>query len=520
MKTKLYIISIFILIASAGCEKFLEENPRDIISPGNFFSSEADAKAAITGIYAIMKNNSIYGQLGLDAWYSNGADIIGPNRSFGILEHICNYTINEGNAGDETQKMGIQSTWRDLSKMALNANIILANLEGNEAIGEAVRNELIGETLFLRALTYYHMTNLWGDVPYYREDISLAEIATLGRTDRGVIISDILDDLQRAQDLMPDIIESKENGRASSWVAALLMAKIYLIEENWQGARDKCVDIINNGPYELLDNYNDVFDVDNAYNAELMWCMDFAKDINSQYEQGRPDLAGNGWWWPSMFSPRLRDEPKNAGDKDTLVAYLNSRGEAFNGTGLQVCQPEFVKTFPMNDLRRELNVAEEWGGIPLVSPYMPKFWSINLESSPRFNHRENKIIYRLADVYLMAAEAENELNGPANAYQYINAVRERAFETQAESELSGLSQQEFREAIYNERKWELACEDHRRIDLIRWGILIDVIKAGEWRVYDPAANIQPHHVLLPIPVEELNLNPNLLTSDPTNNGYR
>jgi len=86
--------------------------------------------------------------------------------------------------------------------------------------------------------------------------------------------------------------------------------------------------------------------------------------------------------------------------------------------------------------------------------------------------------------------------------------------------LVGLSQQEFREAIYDERKWELAGEGHRRLDLIRWGILLDVVQNTEYRVYEPAANIQPFHVLLPIPPEEFNLNPALLESDPTNNGYR
>ncbi len=519
MKTKIFIISIFVLIASGGCESFLEEDPKGIISPSTFFSSEADAKSAITGVYALMKNNSIHGQVGLDAWYSNGADVIGPNRTFGILTHICNYTLNESNAVDETQKMGIGVTWRDLSKMVLNTNVILANIQNNEAIQEDVRKELVGETLFLRAYAYYHMTNLWGDVPYWRDDISVKEIAELGRTDRDVIITDILEDLKIAKAQMPDLIEAKENGRASKWVASLLMAKIYLIEQNWQGALTECVDIINNSPYMMLDDYNAVFDPDNEYNTEIIWALDFAKDIDGQLERGHP-APGNGWWMPSMFTPRLRDEPLNSGDKEPLVAYLNSLGQAWNGTGLQVPLPDFINKFPTNDLRRPLNILETYGGIELKFQYMPKFWAIDLETSPRFNHRENKIIYRLADVYLMAAEAENELNGPANAYQYIHAVRERAYATQAEWELTGLDQQGFRETIYDERKWELASEDHRRIDLIRWGILLEVVKSTEYRVYTPGANIQPHMVLLPIPITELNLNPNLLDSDPTNNGYR
>ena len=120
----------------------------------------------------------------------------------------------------------------------------------------------------------------------------------------------------------------------------------------------------------------------------------------------------------------------------------------------------------------------------------------------------------------MAAECENELNGPTNAYQYIHPIRQRAYETQAEWELTGLSQQEFREAIYDERKWELAAEAHRRYDLIRWGILLDVVQNLEYRFWKPNENIRPYHVLLPIPLQELELNPALLESDPTNNGYR
>ena len=105
-------------------------------------------------------------------------------------------------------------------------------------------------------------------------------------------------------------------------------------------------------------------------------------------------------------------------------------------------------------------------------------------------------------------------------YQYIHPIRQRAYATQAEWELVGLSQQGFREAIYDERKWELAAEAHRRYDLIRWGIYLNVVRNAEFKTYSPNLNIKDHHVLLPIPLNELQLNPKLLESDPTNNGYR
>ena len=151
---------------------------------------------------------------------------------------------------------------------------------------------------------------------------------------------------------------------------------------------------------------------------------------------------------------------------------------------------------------------------------MPKMWDIHQINSPRENHGNNTIVWRLADIYLMAAEAENELNGPGNAYQYINKVRERAYEP--DKPLEGLDQESFRQALRDERKWELMGEDHRRLDLIRWGILIETVQNTQYNnaFKNAPNNIQPHHVLFPIPIQEFDLNPELLVSDPTNNGYR
>ena len=167
-----------------------------------------------------------------------------------------------------------------------------------------------------------------------------------------------------------------------------------------------------------------------------------------------------------------------------------------------------------------MNVMTTYLAFELAFPYMAKNMNLSLATSPRFNHSDNRLIFRLADVYLMAAECENELNGPANAYKYIEPIRKRAYATQAEWELKGLTQQQFRQAIYDERKWELAGECNRRYDLIRWGILLDVMQKIQYYFWTPNLNIRPHHVLLPIPLQELQTNPNLLKSDPTNNGYR
>ncbi len=519
--------SAFVIFLCFSCEDFLEEDPRALISPETFFASENDARQAVNGIYAILKNNSLYGQVGLDHFYDNGADIIEPNRSANFVEPIGNYSMNEALADVSVQKMSVSDTWKDLYRIILNANIIIDRVTGNEAITQEAQIDIIAETTFIRALAYWHVTNLWGDAPYYTDPLTIDEIRTLGRTDEATIISGVLADLQLAEDNLQSSYTGADRGRASKWAAAIIMAKIYMKQQNWQAGLNKCLEIINESEHSLLPTYAEVFDPTNEYNAEIIWSLDFAKDIRGQFEEGvlradgsLPGFAGNGNWRPSMFNPRLRDEPLNTDERGALRAALTARGEAFNGTGLQIASKDFAEKFPLNDLRRPLNIMDNYLGFDLVFPYMPKFMNLSLETSPRFNHSDNRMIFRLADVYLMAAECENELNGPDNAYQYIHPIRERAYETQAEWELVGLSQQEFREAIYDERKWELAAEAHRRYDLIRWGILLDVVQKLEYRFWKPNENIRPYHVLLPIPLQELELNPALLESDPTNNGYR
>lgn len=501
MERIIKIVSIVIIaLAIAGCENFLAEEPRDLLSPENFFASDQEARAAANGLYVPLYSNSLFGSYGIKRFYMYGADVIEPSREGGgSLNDINNYTLSE------SRDAGARGAWQDFYKIVQDANVVLERVEDNDNLSEASRNQTIGEALFLRAFSYYNLTNMFGDVPYYRESLSLEEVQQLGRFDETEIRNEIADDLNRAMDLLPENYTGDDLGKVSRWAAATLAAKIYLIQERWEEARDISVNIINNSPHRLMDDYGTVFEPDNSYNDEVIWELDFVKDLN-------PTITTD------LFSPRIRDEPANGSDRAALIAALDERNEGFTGYGLAIPKCGFVDEFPLDDLRRPHNITESYLGFDLNYPYMPKMWNLDQINSPRQNHGENYIIFRLADVYLMAAEAENEFSGPGNAFQYINRVRERAFEP--EQPLSGMSRQQFREAIYEERRWELAGEGHRRMDLIRWGILEERLQNTRHCAYDPVANFQPHHVKFPIPEEEIVLNPALLESDPTNNGYR
>ncbi|MCM5664068.1 RagB/SusD family nutrient uptake outer membrane protein [Galbibacter mesophilus] len=507
---------LLILLVIVSCDDFLEEDLRNQITTDNFYQNDEEALLAVNGLYRILHRGSLYRTRGLDDYYLSGADEVGPSRN--VNGQIHNYLIAEGVADGN-------GTWAALYEIVRNANLHIENIEGNETLSESTRNQTLGEALFIRALAYYHLTNLWGDVPYFRELLSLEELGNLERVDKNLIRTDMKEDLERAFTLLPASYPNSDLGRASKWAAATLKAKLHLFDQEWQLALDECKTVIDDSPHRLLDDYAEVFnqaDPANQYNDEIIFAVDFTKD---------PVFGDGNTSRTDDYNPRIRDEPKNRNARpggpgtpqnfQLLQAAMAEQNEDMTGFGWAIPLPEIADqaNWEEGDLRYDATIVKEHLGFELNFPYYRKNWNLDQENSPRNNHPENYIVFRLADVYLMAAEAENELNGPGAAYTYVNSVRARAFEP--DKPWSGMTQTSFREAMYDERKFELAAEGHRKMDLIRWGILLDVVKNTEHRPWNnPADNIQPYHVLLPVPLEEIQLNPNLLNTDPTNNGYR
>jgi len=192
--------------------------------------------------------------------------------------------------------------------------------------------------------------------------------------------------------------------------------------------------------------------------------------------------------------PRQVDEPTIPGFNMT-------------GYGLVTSSVEFLATFDPNDLREPWY---DWHGNGTINTHFHYVAKMMNWAAPRGNSGSNAIVYRLADAYLMYAEAENELNGPTtDAYDKINVIRRRA----NVSDLNGLSQDQFRQAIMDERKWELGFEFQRRWDLDRWGKLVEAVKSNAATNPAGAANVRPFHQLIPVPSREISLNP-ALTQNP------
>jgi hypothetical protein len=512
-----------LLLPSSCDEPFLDEDLRDALSPAVFFNNLNEAEMAVNGVYALLNSQNLYRNRNYRGATQFGTDEVCPQRK--VVQTPYNYLYTEG-LGD------LFAAWKEFYLIIRNANSAIAYISSADALSTEEKNQLLGELYVLRALAYYDLTRFWGDVPFFTEDLGTDELAVLPRTPMSTIRSQMKTDLALAKSLLPSAYSAAgDKGRMTKWAASALKAKFHLFDKEWSETLAECVDIINNSPHKLMDDFADVYGydkttLDNEIKEEHILWVDFAgatalgtNIINTNGNLNSGNLQTN--LWIEEFNPRLKDNPKAKGDKNALNAALAANDQSMTGFGAGIACPDISKrgNWDAGDLRYDVTIMEYYEGIQLKFPYVGKLMNLNIDK-PRNSKSENIVLIRLADIYLMAAESENELNGPNNAYQYVNKVRERAFEP--DMPWTGMTQTNFRLAMMDERKFELFAEGHRKQDLIRWGNLIETVQNTKVtrHAQGAAGNIQTKHVKYPIPLNEVQTNPGLLDSDPTNNGYR
>lgn len=476
---KKYLSILFVvLVFFPSCKKMLEENPKSILNPDQFFNSDGEAIAAVNGAYSTcytIFGDGIANDIGY--WSALGTDIARPTSGTANFHFYTLSGADEGNLGD---------MWILLYKGVANCNLVISGVVDNAKITPATAAETLGQAYFLRAMYYYWLTCLWGDVPMWLDALDIATISgPLERTPVSTIRQQMISDLKKAIPGLPANWTGANQGRASRWAAGMLLTKYLLWEEDWTAAAAAAETVIEqqDGPHHLLPDYGDIWGTANEYNAENIWEIDFTMNTHQTAFSDR-------------YMPRQVDEPAVP-------------GYSLTGYGLVTASVEFLASFDAQDKRAKWY---NWNGANGVTTNYHYVLKMMTWGEPRGNHGLNSLVYRLADAYLMAAEAANEANGPTTlAYNRINAIRERA----GLPALSGLSQEAFRQAIRNERKWELSFEFQRRWDLNRWGILPEAVQSNATTNPTGAANVKAHHRLCPIPIRERSLNPALTQ----NSGY-
>jgi hypothetical protein len=482
-RAKLLAMSLLLVATPiTACTDLLTERPKDRISTEAFYQTAADAKAAIAATYRPLSTGSLWGtnlQWALNA--ATDESRVGPeeeNPNIVALTQLSWTTTNPYIAGSNAAG----GAWGGLYQMITRANLVLAKVPAIE-MSETDKSQILAEAKFLRALGYFYLVRLYGDVPLVLTPEE--QEALSGRTPQAQVFAQIVKDATEAEAALPATWPSTDKGRATKASAEALLAEQYIWRKDWASAAANAKKIIDSNLYGLQANYINAFLPGSQNRNEEVFAA------QSSSATGAPAIDIAAWEYPRNMNP-------------------NSNG----GWGTWQPLQSFIDSYPAGDYRREVSFftsgIDPTGKVVTFLPHVYKY-----RPTARPGQQDvNWPIYRYADVLLMYAEALNEQNQTAAALPYLNMIRARARNgTGAENraspaDLVGLSQAQTRQAIFDERKWELAYEGKRWFDLVRQGF--PVFQAAE--AADPtviATNIQPTRMVWPIPQAQIDLNPQL-----------
>lgn len=454
MKNK-YIINVFailFLVLTTGCEDYLEEDPKGLLTPDTFFQNEEEANLALNGLHASI------GQAGLAEHMGTDAGVCGRFAIAGGWVHAV-YEYDPSNAA-------VRNEWTAAYSNIKNANLVLAGAEAS-SLPEEIKGNTIAQALFYRAYSYLGLTTTFGDVPYWRDEINMEEVALLGKTDANIIQTEMIEDLEWAisSGYLSTAKWNENNSRPTVWAVRMLKAYYHIWREEWPQAKAELVEITANSPHELSDDYADMYREGNELHDEIIF--------------GREALTGiqvNRAFEQAHYNANAENEDAKAAMDETGV---------FAKSAALTLRKSFADTYDDNDIRKLYNVWEEHtleGGtvakfnyiyIPkLMRAAVPVEDPLMQNPDPNGQSSEPRRTFTLADAFLLLAEAEFNINGSSTlAVDALNAIRERTS--------LPLYTSITMEDIRNERGWELAAVGYwgRKKDLIRWGILEPTILA-------------------------------------------
>lgn len=508
MKFKHLYIALLLVVASS-CQDFLEEEPTGFIAPNRYFNTEGEVEAAVYGVYDYLNQ----AQIAEYEWMLIGD--LGTDVS--VTRNIARYSFQY--ADMQTLPAEFITIWRQYYSAIGAANMVISRTQQAENLSEDFKKRALGEVKFLRGFFYHHLNLLWGRVPLWTDELDLDVVESIGNSTVEEVRAQVVQDLTDAAADLPLTVD--QAGRATRWAAKGLLARVYLLSGQYQQAANLARDVIDNSGHQLLPNYADVFDWSNKMNSELIHVVPKAADIKGSalhsFSSPRPFDDNNNFEFAEGVSA-VRPDGAPSTDKDS-----RNPGSLFQGWGIYQTLAENYNSFAPGDTRQNMWWSDLTftdgstfkftgggsAGLPGNSGYYNLKW-IAWDEAPNNGGRDTHL-QRLAELYLIFAEAENELNGPtAAAYEAINTVRRRAFGGEA-NDLAGLSQDEFRQAVIDENRWELGGEGLRRWYLWHWGYdtfkqAAEFVKESNPELVD---NLQPHHVYFRIPDEEIIKNPSL-----------
>ncbi|WP_405384180.1 RagB/SusD family nutrient uptake outer membrane protein [Maribacter sp. LLG6340-A2] len=458
MKNFNYSTSIFVLILcifSVGCEDELYQEPTTQVLSSSFYSNESEIETAVTAIYAGLQNGDLYGTY---------LPAIGEVPSDNTFEEVPANDGGNYSSMDEfsvtTNNGIIAAIWEQSYIVIQRANIVLNRIEEVAYNDDATKNARIGESKFLRALTYFNLVRIYGDVPLVTiETTDPFAFFGQGRTDVNEVYAQIELDLTEAISVLPTT--GSDSSRVTKGAAQALLGKVYLTRKNYSAAKTQFSAMINS--YTLVPNVANIFGVENENNSEVIFAIQFASGLNGNSE-GSNALQ--------QFTPS---------------------GTVSGAKGHNLPNDELLSLYDADDLRLEAYFQ--------LHPNSPLYYTNKLTANEdnQADGGSDWIVLRYSDIVLSLAEVENELQGGSStAISLLNSIRTRA----GLPETTATTQEELREAIALERRLELSLEGQRWFDLLRTDKAIEVLSSK-------GKTISENDLLMPIPQNQLDADPTL-----------
>lgn len=517
MNKKLLIVAVAALLTA--CDNKLELVNPNYPTTASYWENAAQADAGTVAIYNALALEGTYTRSFPGLSDSRGDDVQG-NSPWSDLVLVGRFTIPSNSAP-------VEWIWRDHYIIVNRANQVLAQVPAIDAalFTEGHKDRVLGQAYFLRAFAYFNLVNTFQKVPLITQPPKGKDEYYPASANPEDIWKQIIEDLEQAETLLPisykDVVgpDAGQIGRVTKGAAAGLLGKAYMYTKQYAAAVTQFEKFTKpggalNNVYQLMPDYRHNFDLQHENNAESLFEVQFTAEGGTDGNwAGEPNAnwrqfcgvavsyaaPGESWGGYKDYEPSpglyaaFKQEKTAAGKSDPrLLVTIASYEAADNSTKVY---------------------GREWPYASKDVKYLRKWTHDGLNVLEKESFESGGINYRVlryADILLLYAEALNEVNRTAEAYTYIQQVRDRAKLPALSTSKPNMNQVQMREQIAHERLLEFAVEGQRIQDIIRWGWLYNPKKLAELKERDTDfSSWKAGREYLPIPFNELNYNKNL-----------
>lgn len=482
----LSIISICFTLSFSSCNDLLDKNPLEYPSSEDYYKNKTEVELGLNGCYK---------QLCWDLKASRPWPVIFDVTTDISWNRSSHGVQTLGNGSAISNNSAATAAWKQLYKGIARCNFLLNNIDRAEGLTEDYYNQTIAEARFIRALNYSLLVELFGDVPKITvvQDINNMNTA---KTSKAEMVEWILQELDEAKVYLPiSYADEKVKGRATKVAALGIKARLALYNGKFQIAADAAKEAMNAGYYSLHPKYEELFNYDGEYSKEIIFSLQYLKGVivhgNSNFLASRlAKGVSNEVPTQSMVdsyectdgltidkSPLFDPQNPYENRDPRLAKTIAYPGSIYYGYEFQVDGVKYPKVWNYNVTpAKQVANTDGTNTYATFTTYLWRKWADPRDMDDDENCDADIVVIRLAEIYLIYAEAMIELNQiDQSVLDAINKVRARAYEvdyTQTDKypAITTTNQAKLREVIRRERKIELANEGHRLFDIRRWGI--------------------------------------------------